>query len=122
MSCTPKAASGWGNVSASAYLVGSCLRVFIEAKRNSSPTVGNITNEDVMTIKLKSEGKIKSLFRTGFASDTSGGVATFSAQASKDDENGNFTITIKLCATTTGDYTYSGYFVMPAELKLSAFI
>ena len=122
MSCTPKAASGWGNVSASAFLVGSCLRVSIEAKRNSSPTVGNVTNEDVMTIKLKSEGKIKTLFRTGFAADVSGGVATFSAQASKDDENGNFTITIKLCATTTGDYTYNGYFVMPAELKLSAFI
>ena len=128
MTCTPTAGTGWSNVSATAYLMGNCLRVGISAKRNENPLTGNQTNETVMKIKVDSGGKIQSLYRVSFCNDTEGSVASFSAQAVNNDD-GTQTITVLMTATTpynssatTGSATYNGYFVMPADIKLAAYV
>lgn len=126
--CTVTAGTNWTECTANAHLMGNCLRMAISAKRTSNPLMGNQTNETVMTIKLDAGGKIDTLYRVSFNNDTDGSVASFSAQASKNSD-GTFTITIILTATTaynsaatTGSATYNGYFVMPANLRLSAYV
>lgn len=128
MTCTPTAGSGWSNASASAYLLGNCLRVYVAATRNEAPLMGNQTNETVMTFKLEHGGKIDEIYRVGFCNDTEGSVGSYSAQAAKNSD-GTFTITILQTATTpyssaatTASKSMNGYFIMPANIQLAAYV
>lgn len=120
LDCAVTDATGYSEGTAYAYLIGNCLRISLHAYRDSAVSVGNINNENVMTIKIKHDGKLDEVYRVGFTSEITGGVASFSAQMETIDTT-YVTIAIKLCATTVANSEWNAYFVMPANLKLSAY-
>lgn len=105
---------------ADVFLLGNCLRIGMSCTRNAVTEVGNVTNERVMQIKIKHDGKIDGLYRASFVSDVTGGVASFSATVVSVDDT-YATINITLCATTVANNAFNGYFIMPASIKLSAY-
>ena len=121
LDCTVKNGSGYSDGKASALLVGNCLRLYFYSVRNKNADVGNITNETVMTINVNHGGKIDTLYRVSTNSDTEGSLSGFSVQASAKDNN-NMTITVILTATTAKAKSFNSYCVMPANLRLSAYV
>ena len=121
LDCTVTAGSGYSNCSATAFLIGNSLRMYMTCSRSSNANSGDITNETVMTIKVKHNGKIKSLYGTGFASATTGAPSTFYSAAETFDDN-NHTITVSMCGVSVADNGWSGYWVMPCSLDLSMYI
>ena len=121
LECTCTPASNYSECNVSAYLIGNCLRMYITATRSSAATVGNMSNETVMTIKVRHDGKIDNVLRAGFASNSTGGVATFDAQQeSKDDTYVNIKVT--LAAAAYAGNQWNGYWVMPVNIKCSAYV
>lgn len=121
--CTVSAGSGYSSCSASAYLIGNCLRFSFGATRNENASVGNITNETVMTVTIEHGGKIDNLYRVSAGTDTDGAVAAFSIQAAKHSTDANkHVITVVLASTTTNLKTFTSYCVMPANIQLKAFL
>lgn len=107
--------------SATATLIGNCLRLAVNATRKSATTVGNITNEVVMTIDITHNGKIDVLYRVDFISGTEGGVVSLDAQTVKKDNN-TTTVTVRLCATTIATTTFNAYTNMPVNIKCGAYL
>lgn len=118
---TVTAGTNYTDCEATAYLIGNNLRMYITATRKSNANVGDVSNEEVMTIKVKHDGKIKSMYGTSFASGTTGAPATFHAASQKTDDN-NHTITISLCGVSVADNGWSGYWCLPCTLDLAAYI
>ena len=121
LECTVTDGANYSGGSATAFLIGNNLRMYISADRNSNANVGDVSNETVMTIKVKHDGKIKSLYGTAFASATTGAPATFHATAQKLDDN-NHTVTINLCGVAVADNGWSGYWCLPCTLNLSKYV
>lgn len=121
LDCTVTNGTDYSGGTASAYLVGNCLRLHFYSVRNTGAGTGNITNETVMTINVKHDGKINNLYRVSATTDTEGGAAHFSIQTSAKDDN-NMTITVILVSTTTNIKSLNSYCVMPAKIRLSAYV
>ena len=119
---TVTAGANYSEVGASAYLVGNCLRMYMKATRNSNASVGDITNEEVMTIKVNHGGKIKSSFTMGFTSASTGAVATFYHDAGTKNDDNNMTFVIRLCATATAENYWNAYWAIPVTIDFSKFV
>ena len=120
LECTVTNGSGYTGGTATAHLIGNCLRLSIGSTRSTASGVGNITNETVMTIKIKHEGKIDLLYRTDFNSGYDGALAAFDAQCTTDDTYA--TVTVRLCATGSALTAINAYTVMAANINLNAFV
>lgn len=126
--CTVTAGTGYSSCSASAYLIGNCLRFSFGATRDTNAGTGNITNETVMTVTIEHGGKIDNLYRVSAGTDIEGAAAAFSVQAArakKSDGTADDTkhvITVILASTTTNLKTFTSYCVMPANIQLVKFI
>jgi hypothetical protein len=122
ISCTtPTAGSNWESCTASATLVGNCLRLGVGATRKTAAGTGNIDNETVMTFKLNHGGKIKDVFRVSGVTGNTGGTASFEFQCSNVTST-QATITVVLCATTNALKQFVAYPNLPAQLNLDAYI
>lgn len=122
ISCSDFTAGGnWESCTASATLVGNCLRLGVGATRKTAAGTGNIDNETVMTFKLNHGGKIKDLFRVSGVTGNTGGTASFEFQCSNVTST-QATITVVLCATTNALKQFVAYPNLPAQLNLDAFI
>ena len=123
LSTSVSAGTGYSSCSASAYLIGNCLRFSFGATRDTNATTGNITNETVMTVTIDHGGKIDNLYRVSAGTDTEGGAAAFSVQAAKHSTDANkMVVTVILASTTTNLKTFTSYCVMPANIKLNAYL
>jgi hypothetical protein len=120
LDCTVTAGSGYSDCSATAFLIGNNLRMYMSATRSANANTGDVANETVMTITVKHNGKIKSLYGTGLASATTGAPATFHSAAEKIDDN-NHKITISLCGVSVADNGWSGYWCLPCTLDLTKY-
>ena len=112
----------YSNGEATAFLIGNTCRMWMKCYRNTTTsTVGDINNEDVMTVEIVHDGKIASMYGTGFASANVGAPATFTVNSATKDDN-THTVQILMCATAANDNSWSGYFNLPCSLDLSKFI
>ena len=75
--CTVTKGTNWSSVVVGAALVGNCLRLNLDATRKSASGAGNITNEQVCTVKIDTQGYVKTIYNMSFCSGSSGPVATF---------------------------------------------
>ena len=121
LSCSTTLGANYSTATAYASLVGNCLRLNINATRKSAVNTGNITNETVMTIRVNHNGKIDNLYNTSFNTGTTGGVATFITTNEKIDDN-NFDITVTMTASAYEGTQWSASWIMPANLRLSAYL
>ncbi len=120
LDCTVTAGSGYSNCSATAFLIGNNLRMYMTADRSANANTGDVSNETVMTIRVKHNGKIRNLYGAGFASATTGAPASFYSAAERFDDN-NHNITVSLCGVSVADNSWSGYWCLPCTLNLSAY-
>jgi hypothetical protein len=121
LACVVTPGDNYSNVVVTANLVGTNLIIGIDATRSSAANVGNVTNETVATVVIDHGGKLNNLYRVDFNNGTSGGAATFDAQASKVDDN-TVKVTITLCATTVSFTGFNAYFAMPCTIITKAYV
>lgn len=121
LDCSVTLGDNYSSGSATAFLIGNNLRMYMTATRNSNSSTGDILNETVMTIKVNHNGKVKSMYGTGFASATTGAPATLNAATSRADEN-NYNIVVRLCGVAIADNGWSGYWSVPCSLNLDAYV
>lgn len=120
LTTTVSAASNWTISSVNSRLVGNNLRIYIDTSTRSSATdIGNVSNEEVCTLTIATDGKITDAQSVGFCPGLTGSVATFYATASVSDNM--LTITIRLAATTTAMTQFNASFVVPCTLNLDAY-
>lgn len=119
LSCTTTAGSNYTVNSASCYLIGNLLRVYFYVTRSSSAS-GNITNEDVLTFKVNTGGKIGAIFNSSWPSSNSGAAAAF--YTTGESVSGN-TLTFTVRATSYAHSTSSpnGFCMMTARIIPSAY-
>ena len=121
LECDVTTGANYTEATAAATLVGTTLRMGITMKRSAAASVGNITNETVMTIYLNHGGKIANLYRVDFNSGTDGGLAAFDVQITNVDDN-TAKLTVTLCATTTAADSWNAYFTMPCTIRTKAYV
>lgn len=121
LECTVTKGSNYSSCDASAYLIGNQLRIWISATRSSAVSTGNMNNETVMTINVKHNGKIASLYNVSFNSGTTGGVTTFQTSCSTVDDNTD-KVTITMCASAYAGTQWNSYFAMPCTIATSAYV
>ena len=114
------AGSGWTITSAQADLGGNYLRIYIAGTR-SKTNYGDITNEEVCTIKIDTQGKIHSLyFGTGVVY-ADGPVSHFCLNSGSLDGN-IYTVKITMQCTHTAGTNYSTYIPAVARLNSAAYL
>lgn len=104
----------------SAWLMGNTLRCHFYVQRNSATETGNITNEKVLSYRIKHDGKIESAISPAFGNGTTGGIAQFyTTNLAYDDTYITFDVEL---AATGGAYTQFGtYFAIPVALNLDKY-
>lgn len=122
LECTTTLGDNYTAGSASALLMGNCLRMYMTCTRSANSGVGDVSNEQVMVIKIKHDGKIDNIYQTGFASSNGGSPATFNASASTKVDDNYLTITVTLCGVAVADNAWSSYWIMPANIRCSAYV
>jgi hypothetical protein len=113
--------SGWTVSSIKALLVGNILRMHINATRSTATAVGNITNETVLTAKVKHNGKIKSMANIGFSSAGTGGVATFTTDNIEIDGT-YLTFSVIIAANATAITSTTSFFAVPVTIDTTAYV
>lgn len=102
-----------------AILLGNNLRCSFNVTRSSAVS-GNITNEKVLTLKIKHSGKIKGIYSDLITTGADGAVSTFYVSNSAND--GTYvTFDIVLSATAASNTYFSTYFTLPCLLNLDNF-
>lgn len=100
------------------YLIGNTLRCRFYAERNTAVN-GDIINEDVVTITVSHEGKIKNIYIDGITTVNQGAVANFYPDnITYDQEKNTITFTIILTATGSECSRFGSYFTLPCILNL----
>lgn len=116
-----KAGANYSSVEAEALLTGNILRCYINVTRSSAPSVGNITNEEVCTLTITHNGKIKGAAHNSFGTGGTGGQSAFyTSSMSVGDTTMSFKV--NLGATTVASQSYSAYFILPVTLNLTKFV
>ena len=113
--------SAQSNTSVSATLYGNCLKCDLQNfTRNTNSGAGDITNEEVATIKITHGGKIKSVGTVSFNNGVTGPVATF---WTKDISIGETEIVfhVWLAATSNELKTFNCSFILPVTLNIENF-
>ena len=124
LACTTTKGSNWSSAEVTAELVGNVIRFGLSAERKSGSGTGNITNEDVCTVKVGVSGLIDRAYNVGFTTAGTGPVATlYTVEMSwLDEEKQFFEFTIRLAATERAVTTMSSQFMMPVALNVDGFI
>lgn len=122
LTCTPTAGANYTSVSATANLIGNQLRLSMSATRNAAANEGDIVNEDIMTINVKHDGKIKSALAVGFGTATTGAPANFTSSDGTVVDSNNMTFTIRLCGVAVSDNAWNAHWVVPVVLNINAFV
>lgn len=114
------AGTNWTNNGFTATLLGTNIRCAYDFTRSAATNTGNITNETILNVKMKHDGKVKALYPITFASGGTGPVATY---AITDAANDGTYITFKInIAATAGALTQStGQFILPVVLNLDKY-
>ena len=102
-------------------LISNTLRVFVSATR-SEDTTGNITNEKVMTITLKHNGKIRNMYNISIPNGSTGATASLYTENIVYVDDNTLTFDIMLAATVTATSGFSSFFDIPVTLNLAAFL
>ena len=103
-----------------AYLMGGNLRIYVDAKRNSSIAAGNVANEKILTVRINHGGKIKDYLNVNSISGNIGGVASF-VTANGSNTDGILTLDVMLCAVANASTEFSCAFTMPVILDLEKY-
>lgn len=111
LSCTVTKGTNWSSAVVGAALVGNCLRLNLDATRKSASSVGNITNEQVCTVKIDTQGYVKTIYNMSFCSGSSGPVATF-ATTGLAMSDGILSVDIYMVATERAVTDTTAYFTM----------
>jgi hypothetical protein len=114
---TPTAATNYTvNSVGNAILLGNNLRCSFNVTRSSAVS-GNITNEKVLTLKIKHSGKIKAIYSDLITTGADGAVSTFYVNNSSND--GTYvTFDIVLAATAASNVYFSTFFTLPCLINL----
>ena len=116
------AAANYTVTDTSVYLIGNIVRLAGRTTRSSAPT-GNITDEEVMTLTINHEGRLKALYNIGFASQGTGSISEwYTASATKIDDN-TMSLIIKFAGThsanTSKEFTFFAH--IPVVLNTEYF-
>jgi hypothetical protein len=104
-----------------AMLIGNSLRCRFYATRNAAVD-GNIANENVVTLTIKHDGKIKYVYIDGITSVVHGAVSNFFPDNFiYDNDNNTVTFTVVLSATGSATTEFGAYFTLPCQLNLDAY-
>ena len=112
--------TGWTISSFTAQLIGNQVRCAYTWTRSSATGAGNITNEEVASVKLKHSGKIKAAYGTGFSSGSTGSVATYTTADAANDGT-YLTFKVNIAATASALTSSSGTFTLPVVLNLDKY-
>lgn len=115
---TATAGTGWTVNAVNSILCGNSLRVHINATRSAASGVGNITNETVMTIKVKHDGKIREMLNVSFCSGATGGVCVFNTDNQSSDGT-YLTFNVTIAATAQAITQTTSYFTIPVAIDTS---
>ena len=120
MDITVTKGANYSSVTGSASLIGNQLWCKLYVTRKSATPVGNITNEEVCSIRVNHGGKIHLLYTAAFTTGATGGIGTLQVVdiLNYDDY---LTFDVDLAATTMAMTSFSAYFVCPVTLNLDAF-
>lgn len=119
LDCAVTLGDNYSSGSASAYLLGNSLRMYMTATRSSAASAGDITNETVMTITVTDRGKIKTVYGASFGPSTSGGPANFHCGVTQGDTT--TTLTVTLAGVAISDNAWNAYWTLPVTLNFDAF-
>lgn len=112
--------TNWTVSSFTAQLIGNQVRCAYSWTRSSATGAGNITNEEVASVKLKHSGKIKAAYGSGFSSGSTGSVATYTT-ANAENDGTYLTFNVNIAATASALTSSSGTFTLPVVLNLDKY-
>lgn len=120
LTTTATASTNYSSASGKAVLVGNTLRLYFQVTRNSAPAVGNITDEEMCSLSITHNGKIKDAYNVGFINGNSGAIASFNTSLDASNTS-KLTVKLRLASTTATSTTFSGYFAVPVILNLDKY-
>ena len=121
--CTVTLGDNYTSGSASANIIGNNLRMYMTAKRSSNASVGDITNEVIMKIKVTHGGKKGALYAMGTVNASTGApVSMYSNAGSAVDDGKAHEFELYLTGVAVADNEWSAYWVVPARLNLAAYV
>lgn len=109
----------WTIDSVSSVLVGNMLRIMFVATRSEAVT-GNVANENICTFSIPHDGKIKEAWSVGFSSAANGATSSFQTGSLTNSDN-VLSVPIILGATATSSSSFSGAFIIPVTVDISAY-
>lgn len=120
LEATTTAGTNWRVDSFSAVMLGNIVRCQYDVARSPASGSGNISNEKVMSVKLKHDGKIKVAQVCPFASGGTGGMATYAiTDAARDDTYLTFNVNIAATGSAITDST--GSFMIPVVIDTTKY-
>lgn len=113
------AGTDWTVTDSTAKLVGNNLRLYFSAAR-STEFNGNMTNEEVLTFNINTEGKIVDAYNVSFSSGSTGPAASFTTSNISIVGN-NLYVSVNLSAAASAGTETNAYITLPVCLNLDAY-